>query len=442
MITGDRVIKTLSGRWKGKDAVVKRLKVKNMEEFEKVLQDLAEAGVIETLEKDGKTYLKLADTEAKKQRAIKKEKEFFKKEIQRRKEVDKNLSKMGKQLYQEILQGEFPHLDIPSRSTSNIVFDEDLRQYVLGDKTVTRTAKSLGQIRSFSQLIWVMRFLKELLKLNKSSTLRDVYYSSEAYQIKFADQQESDTCITDVEAILGVPREDFKVFPEERSAIYGDLIVEYTTPARYAGRRVAMNDSPDGVMIGPHLVNSKFIKTTADKVIAIESGGMFTRFVEEEVNEKYNAILIHTAGQAPRSTRRLIRRLHYELNLPVYIFVDADPWGFHIAQVLISGSASSAHLLGLATPDAMLLGVWASDIERYNLPSDKLTELDIKRCKDLLRDPRYQSKFWQDELKTFLRIKRKAEQQAFSRYGLTYVVDEYLPAKLKMVDEMRRKGLI
>ncbi|MHA1645032.1 MAG: DNA topoisomerase IV subunit A, partial [Candidatus Freyarchaeota archaeon] len=177
-------------------------------------------------------------------------------------------------------------------------------------------------------------------------------------------------------------------------------------------------------------------------VIAIESGGMFTRFVEEEVNEKYNAILIHTAGQAPRSTRRLIRRLHYELNLPVYIFVDADPWGFHIAQVLISGSASSAHLLGLATPDAMLLGVWASDIERYNLPSDKLTELDIKRCKDLLRDPRYQSKFWQDELKTFLRIKRKAEQQAFSRYGLTYVVDEYLPAKLKMVDEMRRKGLI
>ena len=111
-------------------------------------------------------------------------------------------------------------------------------------------------------------------------------------------------------------------------------------------------------------------------------------------------------------------------------------------MVIISGSASSAHLLGLATPDAVWMGVWASDIERYNLPSDKLSEIDIKRCKDLLRDPRYQSKFWQEELKTFLRIKRKAEQQAFSRYGLTYVVDEYLPAKLKMVNEMRAKGLI
>ena len=31
-------------------------------------------------------------------------------------------------------------------------------------------------------------------------------------------------------------------------------------------------------------------------------------------------------------------------------------------------------------------------------------------------------------------IKKKAEQEAFSRYGLTYIVDEYLPAKLKETD--------
>ncbi|MGQ9721828.1 MAG: DNA topoisomerase IV subunit A [Candidatus Jordarchaeum sp.] len=327
MLTGDKVIKALSRKWKAKDALAKQLKVKNQEEYEKILKDLIEAEVIEVEEKDGAINLRLKETEAKKQRAIKKEKELFEKEQKIKKEVDKNLSHLGQELYQEVNRGEFPELDIPSRSTSNIVFDEDLRQYVLGEKTVTRTAKSMGQIRSFSQLVWVMRFLKDLLKVDKSSTLRDVYYSSEAYQIKFADQQESDICITDVEAMLSIPREDFKVFPEERSAIYGDFTVEYTTPARYAGRRVTMSDSPDGVMIGPHLVNSKFIQTKADKVIAIESGGMFTRFVEEEVNEKYNAILIHTAGQAPRSTRRLIRRLHYELNLPVYIFTDGDPWG-------------------------------------------------------------------------------------------------------------------
>ena len=37
----------------------------------------------------------------------------------------------------------------------------------------------------------------------------------------------------------------------------------------------------------------------------------------------------------------------------------------------------------------------------------------------------------QRETKTLLKIKKKAEQEAFSRYGLTYIVDEYLPAKLE-----------
>jgi len=30
---------------------------------------------------------------------------------------------------------------------------------------------------------------------------------------------------------------------------------------------------------------------------------------------------------------------------------------------------------------------------------------------------------WHDELDTFLKIKKKSEQEAFSRYGLSYIVD-------------------
>jgi DNA topoisomerase-6 subunit A len=51
---------------------------------------------------------------------------------------------------------------------------------------------------------------------------------------------------------------------------------------------------------------------------------------------------------------------------------------------------------------------------------------------ELQKDPRYQNDpLWQREIKLFLKIRRKAEQEAFSRYGLTYIVDEYLPTKLK-----------
>ncbi|HEX9261078.1 MAG TPA: hypothetical protein VF893_00945, partial [Candidatus Bathyarchaeia archaeon] len=59
-------------------------------------------------------------------------------------------------------------------------------------------------------------------------------------------------------------------------------------------------------------------------------------------------------------------------------------------------------------------------------------EVDIKRLYELQKDPRYkEDPLWQREIKLFLKIKRKAEQEAFSRYGLTYIVDEYLPTKLK-----------
>ena len=98
-----------------------------------------------------------------------------------------------------------------------------------------------------------------------------------------------------------------------------------------------------------------------------------------------------------------------------------------------SGSAGAAHLRDLTTPSGVWLGVWASDIVKYKLPSDPLTEIDIKRLYELKADPRYKDKMWHDELDTFLKIKKKSEQEAFSRYGLSYIVDTYLPEKLQLL---------
>ena len=75
------------------------------------------------------------------------------------------------------------------------------------------------------------------------------------------------------------------------------------------------------------MTTAEFRDTDAEIVLAIEKGGLFTRFIEERVHQKYKAILINTAGQPPRSTRFLIRRLNQELGLPVGILCDADPWG-------------------------------------------------------------------------------------------------------------------
>ncbi len=349
----------------------------------------------------------------------------------RRDAVELSLRQMGNLIYEQIENREFPWVMMQSRSTDNILYDPDLRQYILGDRMIRRHSRNIRHIRPFTQLVWTAWFAKELVTRRKTSTLREVYYSARGQRdIEFSGQQESDNIITDLEVALNRPREDFNVFPEERSAIFGDLTIEYTVPG-YEGRRMNLTDHPDGVMIGPALTSSEFVETSADKVLVIEKGAMFTRLVEERAHERFNALLIHTAGQSPRSTRGIIHRLNRDYGLPTYIFTDGDPWGIHIAMVIISGSANAAHLRGLATPDAKWIGVWGSDILEYELPTENLTETDLKRLKELKDDPRYKEETWQREIDVFLKIEQKAELEAFSRYGLTYIVDEYLPAKLK-----------
>ena len=351
--------------------------------------------------------------------------------LERRKEVLESLSGLGGKIYDQLDSGSFPSITMPSRSTENIYYDPQVRQFILGDRKVKRSARNIRHVKPFTQLTWAALFSNELTSQRKTSTLRDVYYSAQAYEMTFKDQQESNNIVTDLQTILGFSREDFSIFPEERSAIFGDLTIEYTVPG-YEGRTMNLTSHPDGVMIGPALTSSEFVKTTADKVIAIEKGGLFTRFIEESVHKKFNALLVLTAGQAPRATRHFLRRLNAELNLPVYIFTDGDPWGMHIAMVIISGSANAAHLRELNTPDAKWSGVWATDIVNYKLPTDPLDEVDMKRLYELQKDPRYkEDPLWQREIKTFMKIRKKAEQEAFSRYGLTYIVDEYLPAKLE-----------
>lgn len=347
----------------------------------------------------------------------------------RKTEVLENLRKLGEQVYSQLEAQAFPTIKMPSRSTNNIKYDKNLRQYTLGEKFIKRNSRNIRHIRPFTQMIWLADMADQLIFQGKTSTLRDMFYMSQAYDVNFADQAESDDIITDLESVITYAREDFNIFPEERSAIYGNLTIEYTVP-KYEGKRLNLTVHPDGVMIGPALTSADLVDTDAEMVICIEKGAMFTRFLEEEVYKKFNAILIHTAGQAPRATRHIIHRLNDELNLPVIIFCDADPWGMHIAQVIISGSTNAAHLKELTTPDAKWAGVWASDIVDFKLPGEKLNELDLKRLRELEKDPRYGESLWRKQIQVFNEIQKKAEQEAFSRYGLTKIVDDYLPRRL------------
>ncbi len=85
-------------------------------------------------------------------------------------------------------------------------------------RPVKRSAGNIKHIRPFTQLLWLAYFSKKLVEEKRTSTLRDVYYSAQAFDVEFQDQAESDELITDLEVLLGGAREEFNVYPggEER----------------------------------------------------------------------------------------------------------------------------------------------------------------------------------------------------------------------------------
>ncbi len=335
--------------------------------------------------------------------------------------------------YEQMRSGKIPEIEIATRTKFNIEFNENSGVWVYGDRKSLTSAKTVKGALKILKMAYVIGFLKEQLKVNKSSTLRELYYITEGWgYAKFDDQDESDRLIEDLEIITGYQREHFHIRPEEDGAtIIGPIRIREET--RRGMKEIHCQDDigEGGYQIPVNVDKLQFVECDAKFVIAIETGGMRDRLVENGFDEKFSAIIVHLKGQPARSTRRLLRRLNTELGLPVVVFTDGDPWSYRIFASIAYGSIKSAHLSEyLATPEAKFLGVTPSDIVRYDLPADKLNDEDIKALNAILSDPRFDTDFWKKEIKLQLELNKKSEQQALAKYGLDYVTDVYLPEKL------------
>ena len=185
----------------------------------------------------------------------------------------------------------------------------------------------------------------------------------------------------------------------------------------------------------PTSVEHLKFETKAKFVLAIETAGMFQRLVKHNYWKDANRILISMNGVPTRACRRFIRRLSDEVKIPVYGFVDGDPYAFgSIYRTLKVGSGNAAHINKFfCVPDAKFLGVTAQDIIDYKLPTHPLKDVDRKKIKDLLKNDPFvrHHKEWQQQLKMLYNMGVRVEQQALAAHGLNYVITKYLPEKLK-----------
>ena len=341
-------------------------------------------------------------------------------------------------VHRSILRRNKPDLSFPIRSLGNVSYSQKRGYFEIGKQKKTRTL-TVNTVKNFAQTLRMMGLSKELVENNDFATKRDAYYQSKNWEeAKFDEQSESDTVMDDIEALFsiqGLSREQLRFVPDEHGgAVAGNLVV--MDPDRETGEveRIDCTRFGSGAYSIPSNVELLSFQTDAKFVLAIETGGVFQRLQSHKFWQTANCILVSMAGVPTRATRRFIRKLSDECKLPVYAFVDCDPYGIsNIYRTLKVGSGNAAHLSQFfCVPQAHYLGVTPQDIRDYDLPTHPLQAVDVKRARDALKnDPFFQAhKPWRKALNDLLKMGVRAEQQALAKWGLNYVIEEYLPRKL------------
>jgi DNA topoisomerase-6 subunit A len=336
-----------------------------------------------------------------------------------------------------------PEVSFPVRSLGNVHYDPKKGYLEIGRDKSVRTL-TVNTAKTFAQTLKMMSLSKELVGTDDFATKRDAYYQSKNWgEAKFDEQNESDTVMDDIEAMFsvhGVSREQLRFIPDEHGgAVAGELVVYDTDLHTGKTEKIDCTRFGSGAYSIPSQVEHLTFETKAKFVLCIETGGMFQRLQSHKFWKTAHCILISMAGVPTRATRRFVRRLSEQCKLPVFAFVDCDPYGIsNIYRTLKVGSGNAAHINRFfCVPNARFLGVTPDDIVKYELPTHPLKDVDIKRAKDALKnDPFFKRhKPWQKAITKLLKMNVRAEQQSLARWGLNYVIDEYLPAKLKQTDK-------
>lgn len=340
-----------------------------------------------------------------------------------------------------IAQGELPHIELPVRSLANVSYDAEEGYFALGEARKTRTL-TVNTVRTFAQTLRLMAASRQLVESDDYATKREAYYISKNWgECRFDEQAESDAVMDDIEALAslhGLSREQLRFYPEAHGgAVAGPLTVIDTDPQSGAVVEVDCSRLGSGAYSVPRSVEHLGFRTQAQFILAIETGGMFQRLNNHRFWQQANCILVELGGVPTRATRRFIRRLSESAGLPVYCFVDCDPYGFaNIYRTLKVGSGNAAHINRFfCVPQAQYLGVTPQDIVDFKLEdaTHPLSKTDIKRAQDALKnDPFFATEpRWIAAIEQLLAMGVRAEQQALAKWGLNYVIEEYLPRKLE-----------
>jgi len=350
------------------------------------------------------------------------------------------LGEFGKGIVSQIEKGKNPSFETISRTRSNITYNEKEGFLKLGNAKEERNFINVAQTKRFMQTMAIAGKCHKFIKENLHTSIRGLFYQlkyslgEDVDENIFNEQSESNPLIEDLEAALGIRREELHLNANRKGVLVGNMRVLDT----FGDERLEIDASKmgrSGWSIPSDVDNDiEFVDIKAKYVIVVEKDALWQRLNEDGFWKKENAILISPQGQASRGTRRILRKLA-DAGLPVYVFNDCDAWGWYIYWTIKTGSMNLAYIgKDIATPEARFIGVTMSDLDRYDFLNNmtmKANEVDIKRAQEMLSYPWInRHKEWVEELKKVITTKKKLEQDTLQGPRLTFV-DDYIKDKIK-----------
>ncbi len=236
------------------------------------------------------------------------------------------------EIVKNIIEGKRPVIIMPKRILTNTIYDEKNKLLLLGPEMQRRSFLDVNESKKFMQTLLMASIIYEALINNEYPTIRDLYYRGK-HTITYRDlhgrlhhentwdeQRESDSVIRDLEVYLGLLREELLILSKEKGKVVGNLVIKSGDDVIDLSK---MGHGAYSIEPTPDLIEFKDVD--AEYVLVVEKDAVFQQLHRYGFWKKYKAILITSAGQPDRATRRFVRRLNEELKLPVYILTDSIP---------------------------------------------------------------------------------------------------------------------
>lgn len=217
---------------------------------------------------------------------------------------------------------------------------------VLSQRVTAVSVKSLSFTnknteRTFTIVTHLLSEVYKMLCRNTSCTKRELYYRD----VEFLRNQTSvNKAIEAVCVMLNVLPWELGILSTSKGLIAGDIVITTEDEVINCAKTCSVPQNPSAI---------KSIQSDAEYILVVEKDTVFTRLIEENFLEKIGTkcVLVTAKGYPDVNTRVLLKKIASELHKPIYILVDADPYGFEIMCTYKFGSlemVSNSEQLALA----------------------------------------------------------------------------------------------